>query len=138
MKCKTCFELLAVPSAQFPGAWHCRRCDAAGEGGPTTTCPECGAAVSQKAGRIPLGTELELPEAWQLVRRGAAVPADDECARRANMRPGAQLAAQRAQHRALLGIHPDDFAAFDAGVMVGYDEHGQPIPGPNAEEEEEE
>jgi hypothetical protein len=40
--------------------------------------------------------------------------------------------AQRAQRRASAGIHPEDFDAFDAGVMSGYYPDGQPIPGPSA------
>jgi hypothetical protein len=141
MKCRTLFQLLCKPSQKNPGAWHCRFCGAAGEAAAIQVCPQCKAKVSQKSGRVPAGTELDLPEAWQIVRRGAAAPADEECQRAAGMNPQQLEAAQRAQGRARLGIHPDDFAAFDAGEMVGYDRQGQPIPGPNfsgdVEEEDE-
>lgn len=136
MKCKTVIELLAVPSEEYPGQWRCRACGASGQGPAIKRCPRCEEPVGQKAGRMPAGTVLEFRQAWRIVRRGAAVPADEECERAAGMDPTAMVAAQRAQLRAQLGIHPDDFEDFDAGRMTGYDKQGKPIPGPNAEPED--
>jgi hypothetical protein len=65
---------------------------------------------------------------------GAAVPADEECERAANMTPAKLQAAQHAQNKARLGIAPEDFEAFDSGLMVGYNPDGSWIPGPNFEE----
>ncbi|WP_437228765.1 hypothetical protein SH661x_001069 [Planctomicrobium sp. SH661] len=32
-----------------------------------------------KTRKVPAGTEIDAPEAWKLVRLGAAVPGDEEC-----------------------------------------------------------
>jgi hypothetical protein len=64
-----------------------------------------------------------------------AVAEDDECKARANM-PEEELARRRQAHRRVeAGIHPDDYEDFDNGIMVGYDANGEPVPGPNAPEE---
>lgn len=84
-------------------------------------------------GKIPIGTTREHPDAWKLVRLGAAVPADEECEKAANMSPEQMSAAQHAQIRATKGIVPEDFAAFDRGEMSGYNPDGSWIPGPNAD-----
>ena len=83
-------------------------------------------------GRIPVGTIIERPDAWKLVQMGLAVPADEECSKAAAMTDRQMQEAQYAQKRASLGIHPDDFEAYDAGDMIGYDRNGNAIPGPNA------
>ena len=75
---------------------------------------------------------MDAPDAYLLVRAGAAEPADEECERAANMTPLQFEQAKRAQKRASLGIHPDDFDAFDAGEMEGYYPDGSFRPGPNA------
>jgi hypothetical protein len=63
---------------------------------------------------------------------GVAVPADEECANAANMTDMAMKTAQHAQRRTSMGIHPEDFEAFDSGEMEGYYPDGSDRPGPNA------
>lgn len=82
--------------------------------------------------KIPVGTIIEHPEAFRLVRLGAAEPADEECAQRANMTTEQMRVAQHHQRRTAAGIHPEDFEAFDRGEMAGYYPDGSFIPGPNA------
>lgn len=82
--------------------------------------------------KIPAGTIIEHPDAYRLVRLGAAEPADEECQRAASVSPIQFQRAVAAQRRAAAGIHPEDFDAFDAGEMVGYYPDGSHIPGPNA------
>ncbi|MGA2035879.1 MAG: hypothetical protein ABSG68_26830 [Thermoguttaceae bacterium] len=91
-------------------------------------------AAFRATGRFPIrpaGSELENPEAYLLVRMGCAEPADPECEAAHGMGPEQLAAARTAYVRVAAGIHPDDYAAFDAGEMVGYDADGRPIPGPN-------
>lgn len=77
------------------------------------------------------------------VRQGFAKPMDDEC-REACGRSPAQIAeGHKAYERTRLGIHPDDFDAFDKGYMTGYQPDGSWIPGPDyakweAEQQDEE
>lgn len=66
-----------------------------------------------------------------LVQLGAAEPADDECLVGCQRTREQLAAAQRAYNRCRHGIHPDDFAAFDSGQIVGYDKKGNLVPGPN-------
>jgi hypothetical protein len=80
----------------------------------------------------PAGTIIDNPQAFMLVRMGAAEAADEECRLAAGMTPEQFDDAVYAQQRTAAGIHPDDFAAYDRGEMIGY-ERGtlKPIPGPN-------
>ena len=78
-----------------------------------------------------VGAILEHPQAFWLVRQGCALPADEECAARANRSPNQMAAAQRAYERLSKGIDPEDFALFDAGIIAGYDADGEYLPGPN-------
>lgn len=64
------------------------------------------------------------------VQGGFAEPLDDECKAACNRTPTQIAAAQKAYERTRLGIHPDDFEAFDKGYMAGYLD-GEWIPGPN-------
>jgi hypothetical protein len=79
----------------------------------------------------PSGTLIRHPDAWRLVQMGVAEPADDECDAKAGMTANDQIRARHAYERLSLGIHPEDFAAFDAGHMRGYNRDGSWIPGPN-------
>ena len=80
----------------------------------------------------PIGTLIDDSNCWRLVLQGIAEAADDDC-RLWSMQTDEQRAATaRASKRLLAGIHPDDFAAFDAGEMIGYDAAGNIVPGPNA------
>lgn len=77
------------------------------------------------------GAVLESPDAYRLVQMGCAEPADDECVKAAGVDPDMVESRKQAYERVSRGIHPDDYAAFDAGYMSGYDGGGQWIPGPN-------
>lgn len=75
------------------------------------------------------GTVIDHPDAWKLVRNGCAIPADAECEARCE---GIDTADAAARYKAVsLGIHPDDLTAFRNGEMIGYDDAGEWIPGPN-------
>lgn len=89
-------------------------------------------------GRYIVGTVIDHADAWRLVRRGAAEPADEECERRAGLSKEMLLRTQYAYQRVHVGIHPDDYPAYDAGQMIGYNPDGSWIPGPAAETETEE
>lgn len=71
-------------------------------------------------------------QAFRLVQHGVALPADEECAAAADRTEEQLAAAQRAYERVSRGIHPDDYALFDAGVIAGYEDDGSYKPGPNA------
>lgn len=77
------------------------------------------------------GATIEHPDAHALVSMGCAVPADDECHQAANMTPLQIRAAIKAQDKVSKGIHPDDYAKFDNGEILGYNPDGSYIPGPN-------
>lgn len=81
-----------------------------------------------------IGAEVEHPEAYKLVGMGIAVPADEECEKRANMTPAQLAAAQHAAKRVEAGIHPEDYELYDSGQILGYTADGEYIPGPNAQE----
>ena len=83
-------------------------------------------------GIFPAGHVIDHPDAHLLVGMGVAIPADEECARRAGMTEAQMAAAQHAARRLAAGIHPDDFAKFDAGEIAGYEPDGSYKPGPNA------
>jgi len=85
----------------------------------------------------PVGAIIDHPQAFWLVRMGVAESADAECRERANRSPEQCAKAQKAYERLEAGIHPDDFAAYDAGLMRGYNSDGSWIPGPAYEEEDE-
>src|SRR5688572_12795423 len=82
------------------------------------------------------GTELDDPKVYLLVRQGCAVPADDECARRAGINPETFEKAKFHYEGLEKGIdHEKDWAAYERGLMVGYKPNGKDgdtwIPGPN-------
>ena len=77
------------------------------------------------------GAVIDFPDCWRLVQMGCAVPADDECARKANRNVRQMAEAKKAYDRVQAGIHPDDFELFDAGVIAGYEGNGDYKPGPN-------
>ena len=77
------------------------------------------------------GAIIEHPQAYMLVRQGCAVPADDDCAKRAARSAEQQREAQYAYERLSKGIHPEDFDKYDAGYITGYNPDGSYIPGPN-------
>jgi len=85
-----------------------------------------------------VGAIHDHPQCWMLVQQGCAEPADDECAARAGRMDRKKLdAAQHAYERLVRGIHMDDFEAYDAGEILGYNPDGSYIKGPNWKEPEE-
>lgn len=80
---------------------------------------------------MPAGTVIDHKDAHILVQMGHADAADDECARAAKRTPKQLAEAKRTAVKVTKGIHPNDYAAFDAGIIAGYDEEGEYIPGPN-------
>ncbi len=82
-------------------------------------------------GLLPAGFIDACPESWKLVVHGVAIPEDEECRLKVNMTPEQMAERQRTYNRLAAGIHPDDWEAFDRGEMIGYDEQGHKVPGPN-------
>ncbi|MEO1063748.1 MAG: hypothetical protein AAFZ07_20210 [Actinomycetota bacterium] len=91
----------------------------------------------------PIGTVIDHPDAYKLVKMGCAKPADAECLERAEewaARLGKPLpeclaeafVAYRATSK---GIHPDDLEKFKSGEIDGYTPDGKYVPGPNARSE---
>jgi len=82
------------------------------------------------------GTVLDVTarEAQLLVGNCDAEPADDEAEKACG--DWRQNRARKLQAREMLakGIQPEDREAYRRGEMVGYDDNGDPIPGPNAVE----
>jgi hypothetical protein len=99
------------------------------------TCP---VDRDNPTGVKPEGTLIDHPDAFRLVLMGVAVAADDECAERANITPEQFARARHAYERVDRGISPDDFEAYDAGYMIGYNPDGTWKPGPNIAELDEE
>lgn len=83
----------------------------------------------------PVGEVIEHPDAYMLVRHGCAEPADEECAKAADVTPEQWQTAYEVYGRADAGIHPDDFWAWNKGLMRGYNPDGSWKPGPNSEDE---
>lgn len=102
---------------------------------PTRLAPPELVAQCERRGKLlfaPAGTVIDDPRCFELVLNGDATAADDEC-RAMDTRNAEQTEATlKARKRLADGIHPDDFAAYEAGEMLGYDKDGKPIPGPNA------
>jgi hypothetical protein len=99
-------------------------------------CDDCchgsGGCVDYPDRKMPIGTIIDHPDSWRLVRMGVAVPADEECEQKAHMTEDQLKAAQYAAVRTARGIAPEDFEAYDRGDMIGYYGNGSPIPGPSA------
>jgi len=83
---------------------------------------------------LPAGTVIEHPQAYVLVQNGQAAPADDECRQRAGMSAEQLATAQVHYDMVSKGIQPEDYEAYQAGAMTGYDSGNNWIPGPNYEE----
>ena len=96
------------------------------------TCEaNCKRSPQYPDGKMQEGTVIDHPDAWRIVRRGMAVPEDDECRERCGMNNAQIALAQKAHERLAAGIHPDDFDAYESGAMVGYNADGSWKPGPN-------
>lgn len=95
--------------------------------------PELVAQCVRRDGRLyaPAGTVLDDPDCFWLVLMGQAEAWDEECAARTKCSPEELAARLQAARRMAAGIHPDDYALFDAGEIAGYDGDGEYVPGPN-------
>lgn len=80
---------------------------------------------------MPIGTVIEDPQAYMLVRMGVAEPADAECEAAHGLTADQLAEARRVYPRTEAGIAPEDFELWDAGVIVGYNPDGSYKPGPN-------
>jgi hypothetical protein len=89
-----------------------------------------------KVGYFPAGTEYEHPDADFFVRNGQADPADQECIDAIGAITSEQRELVKKRYRRLAaGIAQEDFALFDAGVILGYNAgDGSYVPGPNWDE----
>ncbi len=81
--------------------------------------------------KLPIGHIVDKPDCWRMVRHGVAVPLDEECAQAARMTAEQFAAAEELQEKLAARIWPEDYAAYDAGLMVGYNPDGTFKPGPN-------
>jgi hypothetical protein len=89
----------------------------------------------ERQGYAEPGTVIDNRDAWLLVLNGDAEPADEECDKRTGYSGWTDERKQtvlRHRERMAAGIHPEDFEAFDAGLIAGYGPDGSTIPGPNA------
>lgn len=83
----------------------------------------------------PVGSIIDHPDAYRLVKMGVAKPADSECTLSAGMSTDQMATAQRQQEMVAKGIHPDDYQRYLDGEILGYNAEGFDIPGPNYIEE---
>lgn len=74
---------------------------------------------------IPAGTLIDHPKAFWLCLQGQAIPADKECEQRCGMTPEHIEAASKAYDLLSAGISPDDYDAYERGLMVGYKPDGK-------------
>lgn len=84
------------------------------------------------------GTVIDHADAWLLVQMGVAEAVDRECERKTDRTPEQLQQAQYEHLRTRRGISPEDYVAYDAGEIVGYNADGSNKPGPNFVEEDEE
>ena len=77
------------------------------------------------------GATLSRDDCYKLVRMGVAEAVDEECQQAVSMTTEQLRQAQHAARRLSAGIHPEDFALYDAGIITGYTPDGQYQPGPN-------
>ena len=94
----------------------------------------CQKTPDNPEGKLPAGTIMDHPDAYMLVQGGVAEPADEECEKRAGLTAEQFQAAKYYGKRREEHIHPDDFDAYNAGYMVGYNGDGSWKPGPNYNE----
>lgn len=80
----------------------------------------------------PAGAIIDDTECWRIVMMGQAVPADEECELATQRTPEQVAQAEYAADRLAKGIHPDDFARYDRGELIGYNADGTDILSPEA------
>lgn len=88
-----------------------------------------------------VGAILCHPDAALAVKHGVAIPADEECRAAVGLSVEELRAKQHAYKRMEAGIHHDDWAAYDAGYLLGYQVNpvtGEQewIPGPSGGQDE--
>jgi hypothetical protein len=88
--------------------------------------------------RLEIGHIHERHDAYLLVHAGMAVPEDDECRKACGMTDAQIAEVVKAQNAVSKGIAPEDYDKFHRGEILGYNEDGSYIPGPNAVPEIEE
>lgn len=87
---------------------------------------------------LPAGHVIDNSDAYLLVRMGFAEPADEECEKAHGKTPEELVGIRHAARRTARGIHPEDFEAYDAGIITGYKPDGSYQPGENWVEPEDE
>lgn len=87
-----------------------------------------------------VGESIEGPECWRLVCVGLCKAADDECSQTVMQKVTQRelTSARRTYEARSKGIRPEDYRAFELGQMIGYDETGHWVPGPNYEDDDDE
>ena len=86
----------------------------------------------------PIGTMEEHPNAYKYVIMGVAEPADDECRLAAARSTQEIQTATRRYEMVSKGIESDDYQRYLDGEILGYDEAGNDLPGPNWKRKEDE
>ena len=79
----------------------------------------------------PTGTIIDNQKSFRLVQMGVAKPADEECTLRVGMTSEQMRAAQIKAEMLTHGIIPEDYQRYLDGEILGYDEDGDDVPGPN-------
>lgn len=79
-----------------------------------------------------IGSIIDHPDSYILVRQGIAEPADEECRDKAAVSPEQFARAKHAYERQRRGIHPNDFGRYDRGEISRVRPDGSYEPGPNA------
>lgn len=81
---------------------------------------------------FPAGTVFEGDDAVRMCRTGQAEPIDDECAKEVGMSEAKLKSLQVNYKMNTLGINnKNDRELYRAGVILGYDEKLEYLPGPN-------
>ena len=81
---------------------------------------------------FPAGTEFSGEDALRLCKTGQAAPSDDECSKKLGWTAAQLAAAQTSYKMDTLGINrKEDRELYMAGVIAGYDEKLNYIPGQN-------
>lgn len=93
------------------------------------------AAVPKMRGKkmslwLPVGTEIDHPDAHYIVKNGQADPSDEECRIECACSPEELAARYLAAEMLDKGIAPNDRALYAKGYILGYNKDGSFKPGP--------